>query len=65
MSKNCNSCDDWRLVVWEDGSSEYGQEYGPYTTKAGKYYGGHSPCELGDNYPLCGVWENIIGKNMK
>ena len=28
------------------------------STKAGKYYGGHNPCEPGNNYPLCGDWQN-------
>ena len=54
-------CDTWRLVVWDDGSNEYKlDENNPrYSTKAGKYYGGHLPCKPGDNYQLCGDWNGM------
>ena len=51
---NCDSCDTWRLLVFESGSDEHGT--GSKSTLAGSYYGGHSPCEHGDNLPLCGYW---------
>ena len=67
-SQNCNSCETWRLVVWEDGgwdenkgwSRTYkGKTTGPFysmSTVAGKYYGGANPCRRGDYFPLCGEW---------
>ena len=63
-NSNCNNCDTWRLLVWEDGGHEYepGSNYNgvQISTEAGKYYGGHSPCTSGDNFPLCGEWD--LGK---
>ena len=60
---NCDSCSSWRMLVWEDGGYEYnkGTQQGLYqtddpSTVAGKFYGGHEPCEIGNNYPLCGDW---------
>ena len=51
------------MLVWEDGGYEYnkGTQQGLYqtddpSTVAGKFYGGHEPCEIGNNYPLCGDW---------
>ena len=54
---NCNGCEKWRLVAWKDGADEFDGTRG-YSTKAGKYYGGHLlTCGRGsDNLPLCGVW---------
>ena len=57
---NCDSCDTWRLVVWMDGSNEYGRN--SFSTKEGYVYGGHSPCKSGDNLPLCGKW-SMAGMN--
>ena len=56
--RNCNSCDTWRLLVVMSGSDEYGT--GSKSTHAGSYYGGHSPCEGGDNQPWCGYWQGIL-----
>ena len=55
---NCDSCSSWRLLVWEDGGFEHdkGEHQIDPSTVAGKYYGGHKPCEYGNNYPLCGDW---------
>ena len=59
----CNGCNDWRLLTWIDGSNEYRKgEFSfydnfPLSTKAGKYYGGHKPCENGDTYETCGDWK--------
>ena len=57
--RNCNSCSTWRLLVWENGGWERGlscKGYNDPSTLAGYYYGGHSPCKCGDNYPTCGRW---------
>ena len=46
------------MVVWEDGGFEY-DSYGKFSsmsTVAGKYYAAHDPCDMADNYPLCGSW---------
>ena len=57
-TSNCDSCATWRLMVFESGYDEYGGVYGSKSTTAGSYYGGHSPCKAGDNFPLCGYWSN-------
>ena len=61
---NCASCSSWRMLVWEDGGFEYdkGNHRQPDdpSTVAGKYYGGHEPCEMGNNYQLCGDWTSGI-----
>ena len=57
-TNNCDTCSQWRLVVWEDGGFEY-DSYGKFSsmsTVAGKYYAAHDPCDMDDNYPLCGSW---------
>ena len=51
---HCDSCDTWRLVVFKSGSDEYGT--GTMSTRAGVYYGGHSPCTSGSNFQFCAVW---------
>ena len=62
---NCyNLCHNWRLLVWEDGADDIGKwmsEGKSYSTKAGKYYGGHTPCNEEDNFPTCGQWTDTIG----
>ena len=55
---NCDSCDTWRLLVFESGSDEYGT--GSKSTHAGSYYGGHSPCHYEDNHLWCGYWHQGI-----
>ena len=49
------------MVVWKEGSHDESAGYTGYngidfSTMAGKYYGGHQPCNQWDNFPLCGVW---------
>ena len=57
---NCDTCDTWRLLVLKDGG--YDTAIGPHSypfpvsTVSGSYYGGHSPCVSGDNFPYCGKW---------
>ena len=48
METNCESIAFWRAVVWKDG---YGDPFYhiKYSTQAGYYYGGHDPCQNGDN----------------
>ena len=65
-SSNCDYCDSWRLVVWEDGGFERSKgerknKPESMLTVAGKYYGGKSPCRS-NNYSLCGDW--ITGGNL-
>ena len=51
--------------MWEDGATEFKKgedtfyDENKFSTKAGKYYGGHKPCKKGDNYPICGVWKGM------
>ena len=53
--------------MWQDGGIEKMEGDVGYelyenlhvSTKPGKYYGGHNPCEIANNYPLCGDWEGI------
>ena len=64
---NCDTCSTWRLIVWEDGGSEYDKgsifDY-QASTVAGKYYGGHDPCgaKNSDTFPICGDW--MLGGNL-
>jgi len=53
---DCNGCDTWRLMVWENGAKDQASGGADYQTVAGSYYGGHSPCTVGWNLPLCGDW---------
>merc|ERR1711997_667653 len=53
---NCDSCDTWRLLVWENGGTDMSPNGQTYETVAGKYYAGHHPCQGGWNLPLCGDW---------
>ena len=54
----CNNCSSYRLLVWEDGADERGRNL--YSTVAGQYYGGYSPCTRSNNLPYCGDW-NVSG----
>ena len=59
-SANCASIDKWRAVVWKNG---YGDPYdtdneGKFSTQAGYYYGGHDPCQYGDNLGAGYSWNN-------
>ena len=59
-SKNCNTCDSWRLLVWEDGACDI-SKHDPYSkcrnnaTLAGTYYCGYDPC-IGGNLTYGGIW---------
>jgi len=54
---DCNSCDTWRLLVWEDGGRDRIHGGEKYYTKAGRAYGGHSPCKQGWSLQACpGTW---------
>ena len=48
------------MLVWADGGFEHdksdSRQPDDPATVAGKYYGGHEPCNYGNNYPLCGDW---------
>ena len=62
---SCFDCQKWRLLVWDDGEDDKskgdsGDQQG-LSTKAGSYYGGHTPCTVGDNFPLCGQWADNFG----
>ena len=51
---NCNNCDSWRLLVWNDGACAdfYCRSN---RTKAGHFYCGNEPCEPG-NFLYGGTW---------
>jgi len=53
---NCNTCDSWRLMVWENGGTDMSPNGQAYATEAGHYYGGHNPCVSGWNLPHCDSW---------
>lgn len=56
---NCDQCNEYNIVIWEDGS---GDRYCPsinYSTYAGNIYCGHNPCECGDNLVWCGTWDML------
>ena len=50
------------MLVWEHGAFEHDKgadatwDKLTISTMPGKYYGGHSPCAVNANYPLCGTW---------
>ena len=52
--ENCNTCETWRMIVWEDGGKDHTCSE-TVSTKAGKIYGGHPPCTCGDNHLTCNV----------
>ena len=60
---SCNDCTTWRMIVWQDGGCErdIDCQLDSIATVAGKYYGGHFPCEWGDNYQDCGLWGSSGG----
>ena len=49
QSLDCNTIDTWRLVVWKNGSPVPWYSEISYSTFAGCFYGGHKPCNKGDN----------------
>jgi hypothetical protein len=60
----CNDCTTWRMLIWKDGTDEYGINESTISTKAFNYYGGHKPCGgYPPNYPLCGEWKSGIFKS--
>ena len=48
--QNCQSCDSWRLLVWENGFCDRLQpsKCRFNTTRSGNFYCGYEPCETGD-----------------
>ena len=54
---NCEECDIYNIVVYEDGAGDPLCPAGFCTTYAGNVYGGHDPCECGDNLPWCQFWD--------
>jgi hypothetical protein len=57
--ENCDQCNEYNIVIWEDGS---GDRFCPsinYSTYAGNIYCGHNPCECGDNLVWCGTWDML------
>ena len=54
LENNCDGCMTYRILVWKDGADDRGP--GNFSTFAGKFYGGHSPCTYEDNMPICGDW---------
>ena len=57
---NCQKCDVWRLLVWEDGGCEKLDKSRCYTkiTKSGKYYCGYKPCQKYGVLQYGGDWGN-------
>jgi len=53
---NCNKCNTWRLLVWENGGTDMSSGGQAYRTSAGHMYAGHKPCRAGWNLPHCGSW---------
>jgi len=60
----CAGCANWRLLVWSDGGKDMGQytRGQTYYTKAGRSYGGHSPCRSGWNLPDCNKPWTTVGQ---
>ena len=54
---NCEECGIYNIVVWEDGAGDPLCPGGLCSTLAGRVYGGHDPCECGDNLRYCGTWD--------
>ncbi len=55
FGRNCSPCEDYRIIVWEDGAPD-GTCQGARSTEAGETYGGHDPCQCADNLRTCGPW---------
>lgn len=53
---NCDACATYNIIVWADASGERGCQGESYSTAAGSVYGGHSPCQCGDNLVYCEDW---------
>ena len=54
---HCEECDLYNLVVYEDGAGDPQCPLAAVTTDAGTVYGGHDPCECGDNLRYCEFWD--------
>jgi hypothetical protein len=54
---HCEECDTYNIVVYVDGAGEPLCPGGLCTTDAGYVYGGHVPCECGDNLRYCQPWD--------
>ena len=48
--QNCQSCDSWRLLVWENGFCDrlVASKCRFNTTRSGNFYCGYEPCKTGD-----------------
>ena len=67
--KDCNTCEDWRMIVWKEGSTHHEGDH-HFLTQAGHIYGGHCQppsctCQAGDNYHDCASWTDIRGNNVQ
>ena len=58
--KNCNKCDSWRLLVWNDGACEKikndATKCQSNITKGGHFYCGHDPCTPYGDLSYGGTW---------
>ena len=54
---HCEDCNIYNIVVWEDGAGDPLCPGGLCSTNAGGVYGGHDPCECGDNLRWCQTWD--------
>jgi hypothetical protein len=54
---NCEECGIYNIVVYEDGAGDPLCPGGFCGTYAGHVYGGHDPCECGDNLLYCQPWD--------
>ena len=54
---HCEDCSIYNVVVYEDGAGDPLCTSGLSTTYAGHVYGGHDPCECGDNLRYCQPWD--------
>jgi hypothetical protein len=56
-NSDCNTCADYNMLVWSNGATPLFCTAFTYSTVAGAIYGGHSPCQCGDNLQYCGSWD--------
>ena len=54
---DCNTCNDYNMIVWVNAAKPLYCMNFNYSTVAGKVYAGHNPCACGDNLINCGVWD--------
>ncbi len=56
IGSDCNQCGDYNMIVWIDAAKPAFCQNFNYSTKAGRVYAGHNPCQCGDNLIDCGTW---------